>query len=275
MLNIQAEKIVSIVRTTRNFSLPKFGNVEDKGYKTDNSYDVVTQVDQDIENFLKTELQKIYPDIPFVWEEFWGNREMETYWLADPIDGTGHFIRGIPYCTTMLALVHRQEVIFSVIYDFVHDVIYHAEKWKGAYQDGKRLHVSTRSLSKSYLIIETNSKYQKNRDIESFIKDRSTLMHHICSGYDFILVASGKIEGRIVYDGFGMDYDFAPGTLLVSEAGGVVKSFDGKDFTCDNLNFIASNQQVYEELMDPNTGISASLSLNKWYNYSIVKLRYM
>jgi fructose-1,6-bisphosphatase/inositol monophosphatase family enzyme len=58
----------------------------------------------------------------------------------------------------------------------------------------------------------------------------------------------GKIEGRIVYDGFGKDYDFAAGTLLVSEAGGVVKNFGSDKYDYKNLNFIAGNRNTYEVL---------------------------
>jgi myo-inositol-1(or 4)-monophosphatase len=240
--------------------LPHYGNVEDKGYKSDNTVDVVTQIDQDIEEYLKAELYKIMPEVAFVGEEFGGDRSSGKFWLVDPIDGTGHYIRGIPYCTTMLALIENGKVIFSIIYDFVNDVIYHAELGNGAYKNGEKISVSERHLNKSYLSCEINSKKEENKELLSFIRSKANTIQHLCSGYEYVFVATGKIEGRIVYDGFGKDYDFAPGSLLVSEAGGVVKNFKSDSFDYTNLNFIACNKNIYEELVKGENGVETIIN---------------
>jgi fructose-1,6-bisphosphatase/inositol monophosphatase family enzyme len=67
-------KILNLVRSTRQMSLPYFGNVEVKSYKTEQVVDAVTQIDQDIEFFLKKELSALTPDTTFVGEEFGGDR---------------------------------------------------------------------------------------------------------------------------------------------------------------------------------------------------------
>jgi|GEM_PF-1490335 len=56
---------------------------------------------------------------------------------------------------------------------------------------------------------EIKTKNEENRDLLSFLDRKTILMHHISAGYEYVLVATGKIEGRIVYDGFGKDYDYA------------------------------------------------------------------
>jgi myo-inositol-1(or 4)-monophosphatase len=229
-------------------SLPYFGNVEVKSYKTEQVVDAVTQIDQDIEFFLKKELSALTPDTTFVGEEFGGDRS-KKFWLVDPIDGTGHFIRGIPYCTTQLALIENDKVVFSIIYDFVNDVLYHAGLGGGAYANGKRIHVSKRNLNKAYLSCEINSRKEENTGLLKYVRSKANIIHHLCAGYEFVLVATGKIEGRLIYDGFGKDYDFAPGSLLVSEAGGVVKNFKSEDYIYSNLNFIACNNEVYQQLV--------------------------
>lgn len=248
-MKIETEKVIEIIRSTRKLSLPHFGNVADKGYKTDNTADVVTQIDQDIEEYLKAELGKIMPDVGFVGEEFGGDRTSRKFWLVDPIDGTGHFIRGIPYCTTMLCLIESGQVTFSIIYDFVNDIVYHAKLGKGAYKNGEKISVSNRTLKRAYLACEINSKKEENREILSYVRSKANLVNHIVAGYEYVLVATGKIEGRITYDAFGKDYDFAMGSLLVSEAGGIVKNFKSDTYDYTNLNFIACNKNVYEELV--------------------------
>jgi fructose-1,6-bisphosphatase/inositol monophosphatase family enzyme len=61
-------------------------------------------------------------------------------------------------------------------------------------------------------------------------------------------VASGKLEARICFDGFGEDWDFAPGALLVKEAGGIVRNIGSDSYDYRNHNYIAGSKAVYEDL---------------------------
>lgn len=254
-MKIDIDKIIAIVRKTRDLSLPYFGKIEAKNFKSESFTDAVTEIDEKIENFLRTNLNEIIPEVSFVGEEFGGERSAETFWLVDPIDGTGNYIRGIPYCTTMLALINRGEVVFSIIYDFVNDVIYHAQKGVGAFKNGNKIQISNRHLGKSYLVCEINSKKDTSRPILNILDEKTSLIHHNAAGYDFVLVAEGKIEGRIMYDPFGKDFDFAPGALLVSEAGGIVRNFKSNSYDYKNLNFYAGNKEVYESLIVGEDGL--------------------
>ncbi len=254
-MNIKTNEIIEIIRSTRALSLPNFGNIEVKEYKSQSATDAVTEIDQKIEAYLKFELSKILPDVAFVGEEFGGDRKSQTFWLVDPIDGTGNYIRGIPFCTTMLALIHDDKVIFSAIYDFVNDDMYHAELGKGSFKNTEKICVSSRSTKQAYLSFEVKSQKEENKALLSEVRNRANLLNLLCSGYEFILVASGRIEARIVYDGFGKDYDFAAGTLLVSEAGGIVKNFGSDTYNYKDLNFIASNKELYTDLFDPENSI--------------------
>lgn len=62
------------------------------------------------------------------------------------------------------------------------------------------------------------------------------------------MVASGKIEGRINFEPLGCDFDYAAGTFLVKEAGGVVSNIGSDKFDFTNLNSIAANAKVYKAL---------------------------
>ena len=254
-MEIKTQEIIKAIRSTREISLPRFGNIEVKEYKSAFAVDAVTEVDQQVEKHLKAELAKVMPEVSFVGEEFGGDRDSECFWLVDPIDGTGHYIRGIPFCTTMLALIKDKQVIFSAIYDFVNDVVYHAELGKGAYKDTEKISVSEQPLRGAYLSFEINSRKEENKDLLAEVRSRANIIHTLSAGFEFVLVATGKIEGRLQYDAFGKDYDFAPGSLLVSEAGGVVKNFKSDSFDYKNLDFIASNPKVYEELVRSENSI--------------------
>lgn len=64
-------------------------------------------MDMQVEELTLAWLKKLYPDISFVVEECGGNRQAEQFWLIDTIDSTSHFVRGWPFCSTMLALTNE------------------------------------------------------------------------------------------------------------------------------------------------------------------------
>lgn len=248
-----AEKILLVIKKTRDITLPCFGNIKILEHKTEHAHDIVTKIDQETEKYLKGELKKLYPDISFIGEEFGGDREAKKFWLVDPIDGTSLYSRGMPFCTTMLALIENGEVTFAVIYDFVRDIIYHAQKGKGAYKNGVRIHVSDRPVSDSYIGWETHLDKPKNLKIILELHKFSALFKAMCAGYEYAMIAEGKLEGRITFDPWGKDYDFAPGSLLVKEAGGFVTNLGSKNYDYKNFNFIATNLPLYKKLTEgPN-----------------------
>lgn len=228
--------------------LPHFGKVEKIHHKDDSGFNVVTELDRKAELLLADRLKAVYPDIGFYGEEFGGSKDADRFWIVDPIDGTAHFVRGTPYCTTMIALIEEGKVVFSAIYNFVQDEMYVAERGKGATKNGKTISVSNRSLSEAYLGHEM--KLDTPERIETFLKfdKHAILFKTITAGYEYALVASGILEGRICIAPFGQDYDYAPGSFLVEEAGGVVKNIGQDSYDFRNYDFIASNQKVFDEL---------------------------
>ena len=237
-----------IIRSTRTVSLPNWGTAEITAQKSEGAHDVVTKLDTDIERYLKTEFEKLDPSISFVGEEFGGDRNAKKKWLVDPIDGTAHFIRGTPFCTTMVALIEDEKVIFSAIYDFIQDVMYQAVLGEGAFQEDKPIHVSERSLREAYISYESNLGTQDNLLKYLGFRKQVGSIQLLCSGFEFVQVALGKIEGRICVDPYGKDWDFAPGSLLVSEAGGIVTNIGSSTYDYRNVNLLATNKKVYEAL---------------------------
>jgi len=119
--------IEKALRGQREYLLAHFGKVFAVNQKTESAVSIVTEIDIEIEKRVSAELANAFPDIPFVGEECGGNREAESYWLMDPIDGTQHYMRGLPFATSMLALVEKGAVKAGAIYDFVNDILYYAE----------------------------------------------------------------------------------------------------------------------------------------------------
>ena len=62
------------------------------------------------------------------------------------------------------------------------------------------------------------------------------------------MVACGKLDARVGFDPYGKDYDFASGALLVAEAGGIVTNIHKDTYDYRDINHIAGNPVIYEEL---------------------------
>ncbi len=148
----------------------------------------------------------------------------------------------------MIALIERGEVVFSAIYDFVRDEMYFAEKGQGAWKDDVRLHVSNRALADSYIAWETHTGKPENAKQMIELLKRCVHIKTISGGWEFAQIASGKLDGRVMFDPWGGDYDYAPCSLLVSEAGGIVANLGSDKYDYRNTNFIAANPVVYPEL---------------------------
>ena len=241
---------LDILRGSRERLMQGWGNVKALHYKeADNSASAVTALDVEIEETVSKALKGAFPEIEFVGEEKGGKR-VGRFWLMDPIDGTAHYIRGTPLCTSMLALIEDERVVFGAIYDFVSNRMYHAELGGGSYCNDEKITVSDRNLRAAYVGLETH--YDDSNDMAYFdkLQKRTMLVHTITAGWELAMVASGRFDGRICLHPFGKDYDFAPGTLLVKEAGGVVANIGTTNYDYRNLDFIATNQVIFKELTE-------------------------
>ena len=246
----QALKIARDAVVTAGLELKKYyGNVEvlSKG-DGDSVGGVVTELDRKTEQYLAKELGKFSSEIGFRGEEFGVQSEADTTWLVDPIDGTAHFIRGLPFCTTMVALIEKGEVVMSVIHDFINDNTYWAIKGEGAYCNDERIFVSNRTLAQSLLSFETRLEKPKNYEKYLNVRKHAGIVTTINCGFEFAMIASGKLDGRIGLEPYGMDWDFAPGSLLVTEAGGVAVNIGKSTYNYKNHDYLITNVAVHEEL---------------------------
>lgn len=228
-----------------------FGNIEaeSKNSTGDVSGDIVTRLDRETEELLAQRLGAFDPSIGFRGEESGIRTDGETTWLVDPIDGTNHFVRGLPFCTTMIALIEDGQVVLSVINDFVRGEMYWAILGHGAFCNGEPIHVSQRPLSHSLVHIE--SKVDKPENMEAFVRMNAVAgntFNMLNCGWDFIMIAKGLIDGRIGLDPYGFDWDFAPGSLLVTEAGGIATNIGLETYDYRNHDYIIANPLVHKAL---------------------------
>ncbi len=224
-----------------------YGKVD---YREKHDNTIVTELDELVETKLKAALQKFDPSVGFWGEEDGQRGSKDHFWLVDPIDGTEHFARGIPFCTNMAAFISGGEPQASVINNFVTDEYYSAIKGMGATKNGQTIQVSKRPLNRSFITVVINFNNPANlKQRQKLLDNVGGLPNFYCSGATYAFLAEGKLDGRIVSESSRTYiWDVAPGALLVSEAGGKVVNWGKENYDYRHINTIASNAVIFDEL---------------------------
>ncbi|MDE7178339.1 MAG: inositol monophosphatase [Lachnospiraceae bacterium] len=248
---MEMQKLIELVKETKAF----VGNRERAEHvKIKGRADYVTQVDTDIQSFLAGELKSRFPAIQFLGEEE-GLHEMtgDTYWILDPIDGTTNLIHDYQHSVVSLGLYEKGEITLGIVYDPFREDVYHAQKGKGSFLNGRPIHVSeAEGLSETIIAVGT-SPYDRELAEDNFRRIRSVfdraqdIRRTGTAALDLAYVACGRIGG--FFEPRLSPWDFAAGMLLVQEAGGKVTDFEGKPLGfLKRGSVVASNGKIHEEL---------------------------
>jgi myo-inositol-1(or 4)-monophosphatase len=216
--------------------------------------DLVTETDNKSEAAILARLGRQFPDHAIVAEEGGasGPRTSAEYrWHVDPLDGTTNFAHGYPVFAVSLGLLQHGEPLIAAIYNPVTRELFTAILGRGAFRNGKAIHVSpVDQLSRSLLATGFPShKRVQNPNIHYYWE--FTLRSHGvrragAAALDLCSVACGQFEG---FWEFGLkSWDTAAGILLVREAGGQVTNFDGEAFHPGDLECLASNGLIHGEM---------------------------
>jgi myo-inositol-1(or 4)-monophosphatase len=218
--------------------------------------DFVTEVDQAAEAVIIETLLQAYPDHAILAEESGrahGARDSEFVWIIDPLDGTTNFIHGFPVYAVSIALAHRGQVQQGVVYDPARNDLFYASRGRGAFLNDRRLRVSRRTRLADSLI-GTGFPFRRGDNLKRYIKMFEDVMQN-CAGLrrpgaaalDLCYVAAGY------YDGFfetGLSaWDVAAGSLMITEAGGLIGNFTGEADFLYQREVVAGNPKVYGQLV--------------------------
>ena len=79
--------------------------------------------------------------------------------IVDPIDGTANFVRGYRASAVSIAAVQDGEIVCGVVYNPYSDTMFAAERGKGAWENGKPIHVTDNGIADSIVCLGTASYY--------------------------------------------------------------------------------------------------------------------
>jgi len=242
---------VDAARIAGRFQQYRFASVLDVTLKGDKN--LVTEVDQESERLIVGHLLEAFPDHSIVAEEGeYPQGGTPFRWIIDPLDGTTNYAHGFPWFCVSIGLESAGELVAGVIYNPLHDELFTATRGGGAFLNGQRLHVSTRSPLQNSLL-GTGFPYDCASDpannFDNFIafqKAPRGIRRAGAPALDPAYVAAGRLDG--FWELKLKPWDVAAGVLLVREAGGTVTTFDGSAYDVFNHRIVASNGLIHEEM---------------------------
>ncbi len=188
--------------------------------------DIVTDVDILIQNELITTLQKHYPDTTFLAEEE-GQLELSPkLWIIDPIDGTKNFVRKHADYAISIAYYEDLKPVFGIDYDIVENLLFIAEKGKGATINGQVLSKSVeKKLNEAIIDINLNTVYfYQEKHKMSCQKLNEQAFAHRCYGSAALSLVRIACGSHDVYLNNKLSlWDYAAGQIILEEVGGVVE----------------------------------------------------
>lgn len=267
MLNQQQrDQVIAIAKQAGNAIMRVYseGNfqVEKKG---DNS--PLTRADLAAHKVITAGLEQLSVQYPILSEESdsipWSERQnWQTYWLVDPLDGTKEFIKRNGEFTVNIALIHKGEPVFGVVYAPVLDDLYwglvgeatnaaHGATNSVAYRNGQQIYATSSNSSEKLTVVGSRS--HQSDALKGYLEQLGKPYELVAMGSSLkiCLVASGAAD---LYPRLGptCEWDTAAAHAVAVAAGAQVTELGG----AGNGQPLRYNQT--ESLLNPHFLVAAS-----------------
>ena len=214
---------------------------------------IVTDVDLQSEKALKSFLRAEFPNHSILSEESQAVSGNSSYkWILDPLDGTNNYSFGIPFFSVVIALTRGRDVLLGIVYDPMRDEMFSAQKGEGACFNNSPVHVTNKKTVKDSLVgLDLGYVDEKGKRSLEFIASLWPRMYAYrimgSAALGMAYTACGRLD--LYFHLLLYPWELACGSLLVSEAGGVVTDLDGKPLKKWENSVIATNQSVHSDFL--------------------------
>lgn len=234
-MTLNLEKIFAVLRGAANITENRetVSHVNSKGDKN-----FVTAADKAVQEYIRSELKALHPEVDFFAEEDEDHSNCgELRWILDPVDGTTNLMHDFPMYCVSLALADMDNVTFGAIYHPKSGDIFYAVKGEGAfrlYDNGakkEKINVSDVSETKNALTTIGTSPYYKElhdrnfRLFRALFENTTDLRRTGSAALDCCYLAAGYND--IFVESMLQPWDYAAGSLIITEAGGKITDFNG------------------------------------------------
>lgn len=250
-----AKKIEEIVRDAGKTLLSahlETGEVHQK----DGPANFVTDYDVKIQARLIRELSRVLPGCSFFGEEDTAGNEHrvgEGYtFFIDPIDGTTNFMFDYKNSCVSVGLGENGSMIAGWVYNPYTGQFWSAVRGSGATLNGRRISVNPGGLEDGICAFGA-ARYNEGDGIFNVLpKLFSRSLSVRCGGsaaIDLSRIASGSNAAYV--EMLIQPYDYAAGSVIIEEAGGVIGQMDGSPITLDRgCPIVAGTPKAVAEILE-------------------------
>ena len=236
-------------RSSEEAILPRYRALETHHVSVKALGDVVTLADHESELLLTEGLSRLLPDAAIIGEESAHSDPslIESLgdplcWIIDPLDGTNNFASGHPPFGVLIALAEAGEAIAGWIYDPLTGRSCHAERGKGAFVNGERIHSVGSRQDKPIVAISMALVDPKHKASMCALLKPSCSLVDIprCAAEQYPRIALGQND--VAFFNRTHAWDHAAGALFLNEAGGMAARHDGSPYRVndDKIGLLAA-----------------------------------
>ena len=202
----------------------------------------VSNGDIEVNKIITKKIIELTPNIPVVSEEASenkSNKNLEDFWLIDPIDGTYDYINNLEEFTINAGLIINKKPIAGLIcapakkrmfFTFGNNKSYELVNGKNLELNGSKNFDKNqiRFVSYSNKIKPEIEKIHKQLNVKEYTRMKSSLK--------FCVIASGEYDGYVA-EPRACEWDIAAGHAILQNAGGSITDFDGKEILYGKKDF--------------------------------------
>lgn len=227
--------------------------------------DLFTTADKISEEIIAKLIHKNFPTHGVFSEEsgdMYAGQDLQ--WVIDPLDGTKHFVKGLPFFAVALVLRNKKGPLQSFVYIPKTNELFIAQKGSGTTYNGKTCRVSNeKSLLNAIIYVEfPSTKFKIDWQPEDY--NRAWKIYENLTRSCFRTRAYGSGPIGMAYTAMGafdayvrfqpLAYeDVLAGSLLIEEAGGQVTDQVGKKLLINghdlNARVLATNGKIHQEIL--------------------------
>ncbi len=218
---------------------------------------LVSEADRECEILMKNYLAKYHPEIDFLGEETSHLNHIDSFkstrgarWILDPLDGTTNYIHQFPIFCISLALEVDGEIEIGIIDMPVLNQTWTAVKGEGTFCNGVKVSVSKTEkfadalLSTGFFAEEPAYLDEQLEIFSKLVRIARGIRRPGAAAYDLALVSSGVFD--LFWEKNLKPWDTAAGKLLVQEAGGICRTYEGDPYSPFNKSIVAGNPVLVE-----------------------------
>ena len=217
------EKLMQIARTAGEFfSARSLSRIDQK----EGHANFVTNIDREVEEYLQQALLSLVPGSQIIGEEKENGALTDTpTWIVDPVDGTTNLIHDYRCSAVSIALCENRSPVAGLIWQPYTQEMFYAEAGRGASLNGKEIHVSETPFDKALIAVGTAPYHaelaEKSMELAlAFLHSCADIRRSGSAAVDLAYLAAGRLDAFFELN--LKPWDYAAGSLIVREAGGVV-----------------------------------------------------